>query len=258
MPELVQVQRCIQAYLLNGGSVDALPIVRTKKVSNETRAGIYFDGYRIRLREALASNYPCLCNYLGESVFNEIADDYLAENPSEFRSIRWFGDKLQHFLEKSRIEHHEWLAEMADLEWKMALAFDAADSESLTIEDIVQVSPQDWGKMRFTAHPSLQRFDALWNTLEIWQNLSEELPLCSLQKQNKPQPWVIWRRDYMNRYYLLSDDEQCALDGLLQGEDFATICSNLLTLIAEEQVVNRAASLLKGWVQSGLLSTISI
>lgn len=257
MRELTELQHCFQNHLLRGGHVDSLPIVPTKKVSSETRMGIYYDGYRIRLREALGSNYPCLLVYLGEAMFNEIADAYLADWPSTFRSIRWFGDHLPDFLKTSEKYSHDWLVELADLEWKMAFAFDAADEQALTIEDIAVIPPECWSQMRFTVHPSLQRFNAQWNSVEIWQNLTEETPVTALQKLEQQECWVIWRRDYINRFYVLNHDEQQAFDALLRGDDFATICSDLCTMIDEQEVIMRVASFLKGWIQSGLLTTVT-
>jgi len=256
MAELAHLQTRFQHYLLDGGAADSLPIVGTQKVSIETRAGIYYEGYRIRLREALGSNYPCLQSYLGEASFNVLADAYINERPSTFRSIRWFGDQLPQFLQKSDRLETFWLSELADLEWKMAHAFDAADQAVLTIEAMAQIAPESWSQMCFTVHPSLQRFTSQHNIVEVWQNLTEGLSVDVLKRELQ-EDWVIWRRDNMNRFYLLEADECCALDALIRGDDFSTICADLCTVIEEQEVITRAASLLKGWIQSGLLATIS-
>src|SRR5690348_15127611 len=100
MNHLMNLQNKFQSYLITADCDINVEIEETKKVSAETRLGIYRDAYRFRLIDALASNYPILQKYLGDDAFQELALLYIDAHPSLFRSIRWFGNQLENFLRK--------------------------------------------------------------------------------------------------------------------------------------------------------------
>ena len=72
------------------------------------------------------------------------------------------------------------------------------------------------------------------------------------------EPWVLWRHAYLNRFYLLPEDEAWAMDAWLEGRPFGELCEGLCQWHAEEAVGPRAASLLKNWIQSGLVTEITL
>ena len=55
---------------------DLLHAVRRHGVIAQQRIGIYRDAYHLRLAEALASNYPAIALYLGETDFSVLAQAY--------------------------------------------------------------------------------------------------------------------------------------------------------------------------------------
>ena len=61
------------------------------------RMGIYTDGYKTRLRDALRINFPALHRVLGDDAFTDLAHRYIDAMPSAYRSIRWFGRELEDF-----------------------------------------------------------------------------------------------------------------------------------------------------------------
>src|SRR5690606_13210963 len=125
MTTLATLQASFQRHVLGHEERFSDRIATPPAGSAEERIAIYRDAYRIRLREALASNYARLESLLGEAAFAEIADAYIEAQPSTFRSIRWFGDALPALLEAA-LPAKPWLAELAQWEWAIAAAFDAA------------------------------------------------------------------------------------------------------------------------------------
>lgn len=257
MKNLFNLQEHFQNHLLKKPTQIENIIVSTAKVAASTRLGIYFDAYQSRLCEALIANYPQLNNYLGDESFQELALNYLDLNPSKYRSIRWFGEDFSVFLQNSAHEQAAFLAELAEFEWKMTLAFDAIDEEQLTLEQMARVAPEAWASMRFITHSSLHYLTFSWNVIAIWQELSINHPPLPIQKLEPASNWVLWRRDYLNRFYAIaSEDENWALKAVIQGSTFSDICQGLCQWFDEQEVGLRAASLLKGWIQSGLLARI--
>ncbi|WP_028387941.1 DNA-binding domain-containing protein [Legionella fairfieldensis] len=254
MRGLLSLQHQFQDYLLNGQRNIEEDIVRSEKLSVDQRLGIYLDAYRCRLLDALAHNFPVLNTYLGGDEFQRLGNNYIDQYPSSYRSIRWYGDAFASYLcnDKTR----PYLAELAEFEWKMTLAFDAADCEVLTIEQMATIPPESWATTRFIFHPSVQRMNFFWNSVELWQSISEKQTVLLPSPKSSLASWVLWRRDYINHFYTLVEEEVWALDTLIQGSTFAKLCAGLCKWLNEEDVGLRAASLLKGWIQSGLITAI--
>jgi len=257
MNGLMNLQNKFQAYLMLSDCCIKDEIVGTGKVPVEVRLEIYGNAYRSRLVEALASNYPMLQIYLGDEQFEELGHAYMNANPSIFRSIRWFGDQFENFLNQhSDCQSYPYLAELAKLEWTMTLTFDATDHCLITMEDISNLSPEAWTDMRLIAHPSAHLIEFSWNVVQIWQDLSQEkIPVDPIQNEI-PISWVFWRKDLVNQYCSLPQDESFAMNAMLKGMTFGEICEGLCQWVNEDEAAMRAASLLKGWIVSGLISEV--
>lgn len=256
MTELLHLQERFQEFLLSGQSEIFDSIIQTELVSADTRLGIYRDAYKLRLIECLSSNFPALSTYLGTEQFNEFATLYINAHPSSYRSIRWYGDLLPDFM-KHQYPQYLHLAELADFEWKMGLAFDAADALVVQVDDMASVSPEAWAGLQFILHPSLQRINYVCNTIPLWQALTHDQKLPELQQSSESTAWILWRKPgYLIQFYSLSCEEAWALDNLLQGISFGALCEGLCQWINPEDVGMRAASYLKGWIQKGMISRL--
>jgi hypothetical protein len=257
MNNLHSLQNHFQNYLLSGQMYIEQSIIRTDKVSAKTRLGIYQDAYEARLIEALTNNFPCLHAYLGDEQFYDLGASYIAHYASNYRSIRWYGDKLSEFLPEYYDNAYPYLTELAQFEWAMTLIFDAADAPIVQLSDMATIPPESWQDMCFKAHPSLIRSQFTWNIIPIWEALNQNItPAAPLQNTHYV-PWVLWRKDFINRFYALSADEAWAIDNLLKGYSFGELCEGLCQWHEETQVGLRAATLLKSWIESGQISTIS-
>lgn len=259
MTELLNLQKQFQCYLLTGQQGIEESIVATANVSIETRLGIYKDGYKLRLIESLTTNYEGLHQYLGTEEFNTLCSAYIDAHPSVFRSIRWYGDQLPQFLKHFYEKKHAYLVELAEFEWNMTLAFDAADDPIVSLDEMARVPPDAWAGLQFKPHSSLHRVNYFWNTIPLWQTLIKDEDIPELNKDETPTPWIIWRSpDYQIRFYSMSEQEAWAMDALLEGLSFGEICAGLCQWLEEEQVGMQAASYLKGWIQAGIISYLLI
>jgi hypothetical protein len=256
MSELMQLQNQLQRYLLSGHAEIYDSIEQTQSVAIDLRLSIYKNAYNSRLIESLAANYPNVYAYLGTEQFNQAANAYIDKYPSIYRSIRWYGDVFPKFIENF-YSKYPYLAELAEFEWLMSLAFDAADEQVVLVENMMTLVPAVWPNLQFRLHPSVQRINNFWNAIELWEALANEVELPKLQKNAEPKAWVLWRtKDYRHSFYGLSKEEAWALDSLAQGMSFGMICEGLCQWIVPEEVGMRAASFLKGWIEKGMLSQL--
>ncbi|MFZ2315916.1 MAG: DNA-binding domain-containing protein [Gammaproteobacteria bacterium] len=259
MSELSKLQHQFQQYLLSSDPAFKACINSTEKVSADTRMQIYKNAYRLRLIEALSASYPVLNTYLGEDQFTVLADDYINQYPSVHRSIRWYGDQLADYLvEQSPYRELPFLAELAKFEWIMTLVFDEADSPALSIEAVATVAACDWPHMQFIPQASVRRLNLIWNVVQIWQAINDDETPPEPMAYDAPVPWLLWRVNFTNQFCSVPADEAYAMDAVLQGATFSEIGEGLCTWVSEEEAGLHAASLLKGWIQSGILSNITI
>lgn len=258
MSQLADLQQRFQQCLLHPQEDLIHPWIAAGGRANPTRQlAAYIHAYPARLKEALANDYPALLMAIGEKAFDALAQAYLETHPSRFYSLRDFGGQLAAFITTARDDQgRPWLAELAKFEWSLGLAFDAADSPLAGIEDMAVIAPSDWPKLCFDPHPSLQRLDLTWNTVSLWTTLTAATPQPITAIQGESVAWLIWREQLTNRFRSLETDEQAALDSMRSGDSFAMLCDILTAHWDADAVPLRAATLLKGWLEHGLIRAI--
>ena len=255
---LAQLQQAFQAYVLGGEPAIRDRIVGTARVDVDTRLGIYANAYRLRLLEALGTDYPGLKAMAGDDEFDRLGHAYIDTHPSQLASLRWYGDRLAGFLRTTAPwRDYPVFAEMAAFEWAMSDAFDAEDSVPATVDDMAAIAPDRWPELTFMLHASVRRLDLRWNVPTVWQALvagDEPPPLATGEH---PVAWLVWRHELLTHFRSLAVDEAWALDALQRGETFAAICAGLCEWIDAPYVAAHAAGLLKQWLIDGLIRDIN-
>jgi hypothetical protein len=258
---LPEIQEAFQHFLLEGKAEISAHVLGTNRVPVETRLGIYGDAYKARLSEALEASFPVLAQLLGEHDFQELASRYVSGHESTFFSIRYYGDRMAEFL----ATHPQYakaplLCELARWEWAMAEAFDAADADPIGPEAFGQISPEEWEQLRFEWHPSVQVLHLEWNVPQIWKTVTEgpadETPSEGTEPLLEPSSWLIWRRDLQIFFRPLVPMEAVSIEASRAGQSFGELCMALCEHLEETESSRQAAGFLRGWVESGLISSI--
>lgn len=247
MRTLAELQQGLQQHVLIGDEDILGALSGTEAVPATTRAAVYFNAYRSRLVEALASNMPRLHQLLGAHEFAQLAVPYIQRHPSRFTSVRWFGDRFAHSLEQSRPDQ-PWLAELAHWEWSLAAAFDAADRQPLGTQALAAVAPGEWAELRFEFHPSVQQVFLSTNAPAIYKALAEERTAPQPAALERPQSWLIWRQGLTPLYRSLETAEADALAVVRNGGTFAAMCEALCSCYEVDDVPAQAAGMLKRWL----------
>ncbi len=258
MTRLQALQRDIQRYVMWPDAPRTLGGLRhvmdAGRVSAPDRLGIYANGYQLRLIEALQTDYPVVLALAGERTFDTLARSYIAAHASRHPNLRWYGGGFAAHLRKTAARRPV-LCDMAQFEWAVGLAFDAADAPVIVVEDLARVSPELWPGLGFTLHPAVQRFALQCNAPALWAAVTEGHTLRA-RKAAAPQTWAVWRREQTPRYRALPSDEAWALGAVARGRNFAQLCAGLCRWVPQDHAPLRAATLLKTWVAEGMISTI--
>lgn len=253
---LAELQRDFQRHVMHGHERIVDAVGGTPRVPATLRLAIYSEAYRLRLTDALASTLPRLQQLLGKDQFAAIALEYIELCPSNYPSIRWFGDQLPRLLRRSFPEQ-PWLAELADWEWAIAAAFDGPDAEPVGVEALAAVAPEQWPTLQFKFHPTVQCLQLRTNAAQLFKALTEENLPPPAAALDQPQSWLIWREALKTQYRSLDPDESAALELMRAGGTFEALCDSLCAWHEADAVPARAAGMLKRWVVEQMIVGVS-
>ncbi len=254
---LPNLQARFHRFVVAGDATFRQDVVDDDRVDVDVRLAVYYDGYRLRLIEALETDFVALKAYLGDDRFDDLARAYIDAHTSDHFSLRHFGRHLPGFLSSHELWKDEpLLADIATFEWAMTNAFDAEDAPLATVADMAAVAPDAWPALGFTLHPSVQRINICWNAPALWNAAEQKEPLPAAVQSPWPVGWVIWRQEFQLYFRSLSVDQAWMLDALKEGRNFAEICEGLTEWVGAAHVALHAAGLLKQWLEDGMISEI--
>lgn len=114
------------------------------RLTSFERLEIYNRQYWYRVIDCLYDDYPGLRAVLGERRFLALCRAYLERYPSRSYTLRNLGSRLEEFLRSEPSWGSPRLAEaldMARFEWAQIVAFDGPSKPSLTVDDLLDESP---------------------------------------------------------------------------------------------------------------------
>ena len=92
-------------------------VVSTAGAPAAERLDIYVAAYRLRLLEALATDFSGLHTLTGDEQFDQLGRAYIDACPSHHFSLRWYGHGVAEFLQRTPpYAEYPVLAEMAEFE----------------------------------------------------------------------------------------------------------------------------------------------
>jgi len=149
------------------------------------------------------------------------------------------------------------LADLARWEWTMAAVFDAADADPIDARAVQSKTPQEWATMRLTFHPSVHVLEFAWNAPQIWKAVIDGTARPPAAVSREPLSWLLWRHQMKEYFRSLAAPEEDALATALSGETFGAVCSVLCAHFREDEAPAEAATYLRTWLESGLVTTLS-
>lgn len=257
MPELRQLQQSFLGYLLGTPTRVVEHIESTPDTSAQQRLDIYATGYRLRLKEAISTDYERLHVYLGDKQFEQLLDTYIDRYNSSHTSLRYYSQHMEELLTtQTPFSEVPELAEIARIERAFNDSFDAANCTTVGMEMLEQLNAEDWPSLKFNFHASLQLLPLVYNSFPVWKALSEEQPPPPLVKEGST--WIVWRKDLVSRYRTLADSEAHALYAAINGATLSEICEQLLDYFDEETTPREAITFLQTWINEKMVCQLSV
>jgi hypothetical protein len=254
---LAQLQQQFQDYILHGARDIVERIEPGPLANHQRRLAIYYDAYRSRLIEALSADFDALLAVLGEEAFARACRAYVEATPSALRNVRWYGGHLAAFLrETPPWQERPWLADIAQFEWTLTLAFDAAEAPHVRFEDLAALPGDAWATLGFRLHPSVRMIELRANAPAIRKAVDAGAPAPEPELADEAVTWLVWRKDLSSHFRSLSAPEAWVLRGVRQGLSFPEICEGLCDRIAPEEAAGAAAGWLRTWVDDQLIAAL--
>ena len=115
------------------------------RISPQQQIAIYIDGYRLRLIEAIRSDYPALLLYLGENIFDDLALKYIESTPPNHFNL----DRYPHGLAAIIRDYtnDDFATDLAELEAAIAKVFMLEESDSLSTDTLIGTTPEQLAEM---------------------------------------------------------------------------------------------------------------
>lgn len=256
---LGHLQSSFQEYLMHGTIKTMLPqVAPDERFSAEKRLKVYFDSYRIRLMEILKLDFPKTHTLLGDENFENAFHAYLTQHTSTHFSVRYFGQHFSQFLATNApYKDYPVFKEMAQFEWAVAYTIDAKDAPLINTEMLSSLSGEEWQTLSFCFHPSVTSCVFAWDTPQLWQHIDNEEPARAPVLQEAPIRWLLWRKGQRSLFRSCTVAEEKMFESILNKDNFAQICENLLDTVPEEEIPLTCAQTLFKWVSEDMISSIS-
>jgi hypothetical protein len=270
---LPSLQRWMQAVVVHPGTTDAAlksraaarhlspgkletVLLPSKALTAAQRIAVYQEMYPIRMREALASDYPGLEHFLSDR-FGDFAAAYTRSHPSMGYTLNRLGDRVPRFLARqTRFKPAGFLHDLARLELAITESFDSKEEPALRAQDIEAIDPATLGRSRLVTVPSLRLVELNWNAADYLDSLHDEDHKHPSPRRSKSFVAVV-RRDYSVYRFPVSLPAFLVLEDLEAGRTVASVVRRALARKGRRRAgIGDFAPWFKRWTSEGVFSAI--
>jgi hypothetical protein len=174
MSSLAELQHWLRGEITGvPGAPSCAHLLIEGDIPRARRIRAYADAFRVRLAEVLAIDFKGVRAVLGTDEFGSLATQYFAKHPSRSPNLAEFGRDLASYL-RTLADVPPFLADLAELEWRLAEAYVAGDVAALDPASLALIEPDAWPGARFELDPSLSWLETQWPVLRLHRLASAE------------------------------------------------------------------------------------
>jgi len=271
---LAKLQRWMQAVVVHPGSTAAAlrsrgaaaqlkpehleSVLRpSKTLTAAQRIAIYQEMYPMRMRDALASDYPGLEHFLGNRFWGFVTA-YTSAHPSMAYTLNRLGDHVPAFLGRQKtLKPRTFLKDLARLELAITESFDSKESGRLAAEELEAIAPARLGRSRLVTSASLRLVDLAWNAAEYLDSIRDE-------DHKHPRPrrarsfLVVVRRDYSVYRFEVREAAFLVLSDLKAGRSIGEVVKRAMGRRgARRATAEDFSGWFRRWTSEGLFSGVT-
>jgi hypothetical protein len=211
---------------------------------------VYQNNYRAQLLGCLEEAFPQVRAWLGDDAFLHATHTHVNRHPPHAWTLDAYAGDFGATLSE-RYPNNPDLHELAWIENALGEAFVAGDAQALPLETLAAI---DWDSARLHLTPSLLNRAATTNAEQIWSALREGREIPEGEMLAEPGGLIVWRRGFICCLQQVDALEFEALLRVQQDGRFAALCDWLVARLGDEQGVDKAGTLLAGWLSNELVT----
>jgi hypothetical protein len=171
-----------------------------------------------------------------------------------YPTIQDIGEHFADFVSAHDVaETWPFLGDLTRLEWLRLEVFDAPDAESLRLEDLQTIPPDDWPDLQFQLIPASQILGSAWPIHSLWLAEDTDQPETVQPEETAVR---IWRHELLVYQAPIDTTEKIAVAAVRAGESFAGVCAALEAVLPAEEAPQVMGRLLLRWIEDGLLAKL--
>jgi len=223
------------------------------------RLAAYVNGYPARIFEALDEAFPAVRHLAGDTAFGEIVRRYAARVPAGIYSLSDAGAELPGFLASDPIGARlPFVADLAALEWRIALAFHAHERSRLDPSPLADWSLEQWEIARIELQPSVAIVRSAWPILDLWNLRDTAVSEIDLELVGRAQVVLVFREEFSVSCELVDSAQAVVIEALLEGAPLGAALERLAATSDEGADVSADISAdislwFAAWVARGLI-----
>ncbi len=219
------------------------------------RLAVYREGYLVRCEEALAEAFEGVQSVLGRERFQILVHNYARNYPLKSSNLNDAGIYFSKFLKVwPGVRAWPFLADLADLEWKVMRAFHAFEKAPLASAFLSKMSLEEFAMSKIYFQPSVQIAASVWPILNYWRERKKENKFEDF-RQASPQRVLIFRRGVEVFCELIDETQYAVLTALQNQKTIMEVLEELSSILSDPEDLTR---MFGGWVQKGLITGCKI
>lgn len=230
------------------------------RVSPIEQLEIYRRQFWLRHTESLVEDFPGVGRIVGQAHWERLVEEYLDEHPPSTPSLRDVGRYLASFAAACAwLPRSELVADMAELEWALIEAFDAAAHAPLDPRQLAAIPEQAWPTARFAPHPTLRLLALRYPVTDVLREAVAAArrgepalePLANIEP--KPTFVAVYRKDLVVHRDELEAADYALLSRLHRGDELEKACEAAAgeSGVGPEALAERLAGLFQHWSARG-------
>lgn len=233
-------------------------ILPSPTLSPEERLAIYHGQYPLRMKDALAGDYPALEHYLGDEGFAKFVLHYVQTHPSRSYTLNRLGDHVPEFIKRrSRLKRRDFLHDLARLERAMSQAFDAEETPRLTDEQVAAIAPEAWPQARLVPIAALRLLELRYPVNAYLQSVKDENH--DHPRAVRQDGWVaVYRRNFAVYRLDLSQPAFALLRDLAAGKKLSVAIRAALRRRGRPPGEDQLFRWFREWVAAGMFTSIVV
>lgn len=233
-------------------------ILPSSTLSPPERLAIYHMQYPLRMRDALAGDYPGLEHFLGEEGFAAFVVDYVQAHPSRSYTLNRLGDHVPAFIRgRAGLRHRDFLYDLARLELAVSEAFDAEETPRLGDDQVAAVPAQAWAQARLVPIAALRLLELRYPANAYLESVKDESHRHP-RPVRKPGFVAVYRRNYAVYRQDLSKPAFALLRDLAAGKKLALAIRAALRRGGRPPGEDQLFRWFREWVAAGMFTGVAL